>query len=128
MPDERLESKSGPWIGWWIQGPEKGHQRMTLRFGAGEISGEGSDKSGGFGVTGEYDGNDVVMVKNYMFWQVRYTGKWDGQMISGRWTILDGNFFDAGAYEIWPETDVDAEDELLILGAMDVLDLLPSGS
>ncbi len=101
---------------------------MTLRFGAGEISGEGSDKSGGFGVTGEYDGNDVVMVKNYMFWQVRYTGKWDGQMISGRWTILDGNFFDAGAYEIWPETDVDAEDELLMLGAMDVLDLLPSGS
>jgi len=78
---------------------------MILQIGANQISGSGSDSSGEFTVRGEYDLEDVQLIKGYPFWKVRYFGRWDGQMISGRWTILDGDFFDAGVFELWPEEE-----------------------
>ncbi len=83
---------------------------MTLRFSSGKIGGRGSDQSGDFVTEGEYEGADVLLFKRYPEWSVRYDGKWDGQMISGRWTIREGRFFDTGSFEIWPEgEDVDAQ-------------------
>lgn len=109
-----LSTKSGPWQGWWIQGSVRGHQRMSLRFGAGKIAGSGSDQSGVFDVDGEYEGTDVLLFKRYSHWTVRYDGRWDGQMISGRWTIREGMFFDTGSFEIWPEEEAIGADELQV--------------
>jgi hypothetical protein len=85
---------------------------MSLRFGAGKIAGSGSDQSGIFDVDGEYEGTDVLLFKRYSHWTVRYDGRWDGQMISGRWTIREGMFFDTGSFEIWPEEEAIGADEL----------------
>jgi hypothetical protein len=79
---------------------------MSLSFShGGEIIGSGSDDSGEFDVSGEFEHSDVVLVKDYKAWDVRYFGTWDGSMISGRWTITSDGFYDAGTFEIWPEVE-----------------------
>ena len=79
---------------------------MRLHFAGGRIDGSGMDETGRFTMTGSYDeANRVRIAKRYATHLVRYQGSWDGAMISGKWTILQGLFLDGGPFEMWPESD-----------------------
>src|SRR5438445_909458 len=92
---------SGQWEGFWQQ-HSLGRQSMTafsLRFEAGEVSGEGRDVVGPFTFTGAYDirTGTLAMVKQYRGkHRVAYRGQPDGEgCIAGTWTIgdaLSGSF------------------------------------
>ena len=94
---------SGPWVGFWIQDFVRGSMGLALKFGKGRISGRGADLVGKFSFSGAYSGEGrVTITKKYVWHSVHYKGVWDGQMISGTWSIPQ---FDAGSFEIWPESD-----------------------
>ena len=76
--------------------------RLTLTFKSGKISGQGTDRVGDFVMEGLYGTEDVQISKHYRGSLVEYLGKWDGQLIYGKWNIqsrLEGEF------EIWPESE-----------------------
>jgi len=86
---------SGRWDGFWVQ-EVYGRQAMTpftLRFAAGEVSGDGRDVIGRFTFAGAYDvaTGEVVMMKQYVGrHRVLYKGKPDGEgSILGTWSIGD---------------------------------------
>jgi hypothetical protein len=107
-----LDSLSGPWVGFWIQDMIRGSMGLSLTFSGGKILGGGSDLVGGFKLKGAYaDDGSVVMGKTYQWHAVIYKGRWDGQMISGEWTIKGE---DSGLFEIWPESDAMALNEFAI--------------
>jgi hypothetical protein len=75
--------------------------RLTLRFHDGQIEGDGNDRVGAFRIRGEYTAEgEVGFVKRYVLHPVEYEGKWDGQMIFGKWNIFRA---ESGEFEIWPE-------------------------
>ena len=106
-----LRDLSGPWVGFWVQGLERGEMRLTLRFGDSGIEGEGSDPIGPFTVSGRHEPTAVLRFdKHYDEQAVEYHGTWNGAMISGRWSFgrREFGFANSGGFEIWPEGDDEA--------------------
>lgn len=105
-----LGDLSGPWVGFWIQGLDRGEMRLTLRFGETSINGDGIDKVGDFTVSGRYAGEDVEFDKTHSSHTIGYTGRWDGDMIAGRWRFRRRmrGIENEGEFEIWPESDDEA--------------------
>ncbi|RYG26914.1 hypothetical protein EON82_01480 [bacterium] len=104
-----LKDCSGPWVGFWIQGSQRGSMRLTLRFWDETVEGEGDDFIGDFTIRGEYSAvmNEVSFTKTYPTHLVLYKGSWDGAMISGEWEFSRRMRFvvPRGGFEIWPERE-----------------------
>lgn len=100
-----LEDLSGPWAGWWIQGEVKGQETLYLHFENGRIRGNGSDRDGGFQMSGYFKGDQVHLMKGYALLTVRYQGVWDGTVISGEWRIGSREATVSGPFEMWPLGD-----------------------
>ena len=117
-----LEDLSGPWAGWWVQGEVKGQMSLTLHFSEGRIRGNGTDRDGGFQMSGLYNAGGVDLLKGYALLTVRYRGKWDGAVISGEWRIGSRERTLSGPFELWPVGDelsmelFMAEEELTLVG------------
>jgi hypothetical protein len=100
---------SGPWAGFYVQGRKRGTMRVSLRFADGRVEGGGSDPDGPFEMRGEYDPDGGVRIeKHYPWLHVSYRGRWDGTLISGRWSfrVRFGLWTssDQGVFELWPES------------------------
>ncbi|MFY9234103.1 MAG: hypothetical protein WAO58_06545 [Fimbriimonadaceae bacterium] len=102
-----LASCSGPWSGFWIQGWTRGNMKLRLRFEKTDILGEGTDLSGDFTISGIFspETNRVLFTKSYHWQSVDYSGLWDGQLIYGKWTLLDDEYGEQGEFEIWPDSE-----------------------
>lgn len=114
MPDNPLgadlEKNSGRWVGFWIQGLQRGYMGLTLRFSHGRIVGDGIDQIAAFRFSGKYSQSGYVrMWKRYPTHRVLYSGKWDGAVISGAWRI---ERWDSGRFEIWPEPEEEAIEKI----------------
>ncbi|MCW5936035.1 MAG: hypothetical protein KIT11_01845 [Fimbriimonadaceae bacterium] len=109
-----LDTRSGPWAGFWIQGTVRGTMRLTLRFKGGLIAGDGEDRSGSFAMRGTYDPDGKVeiaklydlasIVGNWACPKLEYIGTWDGTLISGLWEDASQPL-NCGEFEIWPEVE-----------------------
>jgi hypothetical protein len=81
-----------PCEGWWEQDMfgRQPMRELTLRFGAGRITGSGHDIIGSFTISGAIaaDGK-VVLFKRYVAMHaVRYVGNYDGEgLMWGQWWI-----------------------------------------
>lgn len=85
--------------------------RLTLRFASGQVSGEGHDRIGSFTIAGAYFAESANFTKFYPRHPVVYDGRWDGQVLFGKWTIR--NRYE-GEFELWPE-----DEETLINGLVE---------
>lgn len=114
-----LDELSGPWRGMSIQDGLRISESIRLTIGGGEITGTGDDADGHFDLEGNYDGDDVVLIRRYTYTTepsqegvgipYRYLGKWDGAMIFGRWSPLVNPMY-GGPFEMWPEREEDLEE------------------
>jgi hypothetical protein len=104
-----LGEKSGPWRGQWSQVALelRGSMRVHLTFLGEDIRGGGVDSGGAFTIDGSYSHatDEVAMTKLYARLTVIYRGKWDGAMITGTSSIIGGEFYDHGEFELWPESE-----------------------
>jgi hypothetical protein len=110
---------SGPWTGFFLQPvlPGRHLMELALTFRQGEMTGEGRDWVGKFGIRGRYnltDGN--------CYWTKRYWGKHDvfyrgfneGNGIWGKWEM--GSLWHGG-FHIWPEGMGDPTQQHLVEAA-----------
>jgi hypothetical protein len=100
----RIELRSGPWDGYYVQWGRQFPQRMTLEFADGLMRGDGIDGVGAFTIEGEYriDEGEVRMgwIKTYEgAHSVLYRGALEQGNIRGRW-MLEGGMSDA--FELSP--------------------------
>jgi hypothetical protein len=118
-----LRDASGPWSGFYQQARQRGDMKLLLTIAEDRVLGAGDDIIGPFLINGTYERatEKVKFVKNYATHQVRYSGKWDGAVIHGRWTITNELFRTWGQFEIWPD------DEALNLNMNEVEDVLKVG-
>ncbi|HVL38236.1 MAG TPA: hypothetical protein VM328_02485 [Fimbriimonadaceae bacterium] len=107
--------------------------RLHLRFGSGTIEGEGRDKIGKFVISGVFEGGSgkVLFTKVYRTHEVEYGGKWDGQMMFGKWTIVyfefNGRVYgESGEFELWPDHEEEGAESANELE--DATLALPSGT
>ena len=109
-----LQSYSGPWSGFWIQSQMRGYMRLRLQFFGFQIIGGGNDCAGWFEITGKITPEDgrVHFTKRYSSYHVEYSGRWDGQIISGLWTMRHPVLYayphfveEKGEFEMWPESE-----------------------
>jgi len=111
---------SGPWRGLWTQDDIRGAMAMRLRFDDCSITGEGSDNDGPFSLAGSYDPatETVQILKSYRTLAVQYEGSWNGQFVTGV-SIIGYPFpLDLGIFEMWPESEEKAMEELMAELAM----------
>jgi hypothetical protein len=108
MERRRLGECSGPWAGFWLQELVRGNMRLRLLFDSANVNGGGNDPVGEFTVTGIYteDTERVLFTQTYKTHSVDYSGVWDGQLIYGKWTLMDSVFTESGEFEIWPEKEM----------------------
>ena len=66
----------------------------------------------GFEVRGTFRGKGVDLVKAYPETSARCRGQWDGAIIAGEWRIKAADRHEIGPFEIWPEEDGRALQEL----------------
>lgn len=94
-----------------IQDGRRISEAIRLTIGNGEIYGSGDDADGTFTLEGNYEGDEVVLIRRYttvtsamgtVGYPYRYLGRWDGAMISGRWAALLAPRL-SGPFEMWPE-------------------------
>lgn len=80
---------------------------MTLVIRECRIFGGGRDRDGVFSILGEYEPetDGVRLLKAYSDIRVWYTGRWNGQFVSGSSTIECWPFVDYGEFELWPENE-----------------------
>lgn len=120
LPPEETDDRfpSGPWTGFWIQGPIKGKQDLILTFSGGSVRGEGYDMSGDFLVRGTYDveAGRAALRKIYPgSHTVEYDATADGNGLWGPWQINipatrdHPGFHDRGGFHIWPVTSGEGE-------------------
>ena len=109
-----LQTLSGPWSGFWIQAQMRGYMKLRLQFIGNQILGGGSDCAGWFEISGKLqpETGQVHFAKRYPGYIVEYAGRWDGQLISGLWTMRHPvthpypHFVEEkGEFEMWPESD-----------------------
>lgn len=77
--------------------------RLSLTFGGGSMSGDGTDDIGPFLIRGVFDpsSQEARWTKSYVArHSVEYRGLYDGRSICGDWTLILGS----GAFWIWPST------------------------
>jgi hypothetical protein len=100
---------SGPWTGYYLDGPGNSKHRMQLMLEfsiGGNILGDGIDDIALFLIDGSFDAttNQASWKKSYIqMHTVLYSGVYDGHAISGQWDI-DGF---TGGFRIWPGTSED---------------------
>lgn len=117
-----LDNLSGPWTGWSIQDGRRINETLDFLISSGSISGTGSDADGEFNMEGEYDSEgNVEMIRRYSFCNsgpegvgipYMYLGRWDGQMIHGRWSPVSFRQY-GGPFEMWPATEDISIEEML---------------
>lgn len=78
---------------------------FSLLFIGNLITGGGTDRDGPFTMTGEFEGDEVYLVKTYPWLTVRYDGRWNGAFIAGRSTIGPITHGEFGSFEMWPEDE-----------------------
>ena len=112
-----LNELSGPWAGWSIQYGLRISEKINLTIKQGRISGTGSDKDGEFELVGAYvDRKQEVLITRTYTWTTEpsqagvgipyeYSGKWDGNFISGNWYPRWHPDADGGPFEMWPGSD-----------------------
>jgi hypothetical protein len=104
-----LGEKSGPWRGQWMQVSLdlRGSMRLHLTFLGEDIRGGGVDSGGAFVIDGSYSPatDEVALTKLYPSLTVIYRGTWDGTMITGTSSIIGGDFYDHGEFELGPESE-----------------------
>lgn len=106
-----LEGLSGPWTGWSIQDGRRISESLDLIIAGGKIDGTGSDADGNFRIEGEFDSEgNVELIRAYTYCTsgpdgvgipYLYVGKWDGDMIHGRWSPVGFRQY-GGPFEMWP--------------------------
>ena len=103
-----LPPPSGPWHCSWTQEAQQGDETLILDFWNGRIHGSGFDPDGLFDYHGSYRANQTVNITKVYLSEpppnqprFTYTGKWDGQRISGRWEE-DGDPKNSGPFAMWP--------------------------
>ena len=101
-PDPRFPS--GPWTGFFLQGPgaERHWMELTLTFGKGKVRGEGRDRVGEFLITGRYAVEDGKCRWNKAYLgqhSIAYQGYNEGKGIWGTWEY---NPAWRGGFRIWP--------------------------
>jgi len=89
---------TGPWCGFYVQLGAEHRMHLTLRFEGETFSGEGSDITGPFTITGSIAGGRFRATKSYKLHRVEYEGGVDGDAIAGRWTLVGGS----GKFRLWP--------------------------
>lgn len=116
-----FNSLSGPWTGLSVQAGLRISEKITLRIGAGQISGTGTDIDGEFEVVGFYNSRkERVMLTRRYTWTSEpsddgvgvpydYDGIWDGSMVSGIWQQRL-NPANRGTFEMWPNREEDQEE------------------
>ncbi|HEY6170440.1 MAG TPA: hypothetical protein VI454_20575 [Verrucomicrobiae bacterium] len=102
MSDELFPS--GPWVGFYQQGPQRAKHRMELglTFANGNVRGEGIDCIGRFLIAGRFDAatRECHWTRTYIgAHDVFYRGFREGKSIWGTWEI---GVFDHGGFHIWP--------------------------
>src|SRR2546423_1480143 len=109
-----LKELSGPWSGFWIQSQVRGYMRLRLQFYGSQVIGGGSDCAGWFEIRGIVTPKDgsVRLSKRYSTHGVEYSGRWDGRMIAGLWTMRQQVLYgqaryveERGDFEMWPESE-----------------------
>ncbi|MFZ4507861.1 MAG: hypothetical protein ACOYON_09225 [Fimbriimonas sp.] len=134
---KRLDSCSGPWVGLSTQASLRISEKIQLSLSVGILHGTGSDLDGDFVLDGKYDSlsGDVEMARRYTLALDRYTrkpkrdftsvlvlydytGRWDGEMISGTWQQRDYPP-NQGTFEMWPYRE-EEQRELAIESQEDV--------
>ncbi|MGV3618179.1 MAG: hypothetical protein ACO1SV_22865 [Fimbriimonas sp.] len=86
---------------------------MKLTLGGGSLRGNGTDIDGSFRMDGTYDAEgNVSLIRTYtrttepsqlgVGVPYRYEGKWDGTLVSGRWSPIAYAWY-GGPFEMWPE-------------------------
>ena len=100
-----LRECGGKWIGFWIQGPVKGHMEFELFVRGFRVHGRGKDSEGHFEIEGIYDpqSHELNLEKRYGQQSWNYCGRWDGSRISGDWRAPDPIDGSSGAFMIWPD-------------------------
>lgn len=125
MSEEKKESQglwpSGLWTGFWTEPyrswePFRNPMDLELRFVDGRINGSGSDRVGGFVISGSYNNDDMKcsFAKEYASHQINYDGCRDGKGIYGQWWFTLPFLHCTGGFHIWPaglEEKVEAEAE-----------------
>jgi hypothetical protein len=109
---------SGPWTGFYTQGPARARHRMwlSLSFVEGRLTGHGDDDIGRFCLTGRYDAASLEChwTKTYLgAHDVFYRGFREGKGIWGTWEI---RAFDRGGFHIWPWSGGSGAEESLSAG------------
>lgn len=103
---------SGPWTGFYNYRPGDRHRmELALTFADGNLSGDGMDDVGAFGIKGRYDAatGECHWTKSYFgAHDVFYRGFREGKGIWGTWEIA---VRDHGGFHIWPRRAGDAEAE-----------------
>jgi hypothetical protein len=89
---------SGPWCGFYVQLGAEHRMQLSLRFEGETFSGEGSDITGPFTITGSIAGARFRAAKRYALHSVEYDGGFDGDAIAGRWALVGGS----GKFRLWP--------------------------
>ncbi|HVR84917.1 MAG TPA: hypothetical protein VMU54_11445 [Planctomycetota bacterium] len=89
---------SGAWCGYYVQLGAQHRMEFTLQFHGKTFSGEGRDIVGAFTLSGETRDADVQAVKGYPHHAVHYEGRFDGDGIAGRWSLVGGS----GEFRMWP--------------------------
>lgn len=108
---------SGPWRGFYTYDRDRDRHRMdlSLEFGKGMITGEGTDDIGPFVVRGRYDAKskECHWTKTYVgMHDVFYSGIRQGKGIHGTWEVGQAD----GGFKMWPlassvgDEDADTEE------------------
>ncbi len=115
-----LANLTGPWTGWSIQDGRRISESLDLIITESTISGTGTDADGNFVVEGEHDAEGTVeLIRKYTYCTSAmggvgipylYVGKWDGQMVHGRWSPVSYREY-GGPFEMWPaKEDISIEE------------------
>jgi hypothetical protein len=90
--------QTGPWSGYYVQLGAEHRMEFALTFEGASFFGEGSDVVGPFTLSGEISEGEVCATKQYRVHAVQYAGRFDGDAIAGRWTLVGGS----GKFRLWP--------------------------
>lgn len=90
--------RSGAWSGYYVQMGAEHRMELTIAFEGPQLTGAGRDIVGPFTISGELEKGFVHFTKWYPHHSVDYSGRFDGDQMQGRWTILPVT----SSFRLWP--------------------------